>query len=457
MLAAFLRKPLDLPHAPPFVGAVSFMNRLARLAAFALVLLLFFIAVLAVTQQWLKGYTERTGREMVAIKEAQFDQLVALAKLSPPPWSDDVKKSVEAVLGATITVSPASGDIAKTSGVPTPVLQPRSPRWEFVRNYPSEATGTVQHVHVRFAPSAVAHLISLYQQCAILLLFLALGLLAIVIVAVVFSVRARSTEQMDDIVSAGSAARGEINNLTQLAKVSARQSSELERERIERQRAEEDAHFQQTLLNRALEEKIRLGHDLHDGIIQSLYAAGLTVEAAKNLIDRDPEEASRQLDSGVKTINTTIREVRGYIAGLSPESLRHQTFAESIRSLTQTLDAGRAANYDLRIDDAAAGLLNEEQIMHLLQIAREAISNGLRHGGASHITVRLHQSSGELCLLVQDNGKGFAPETASGSGHGLVNMRARVERLGGSLQFSSSPGAGTKLIVTLQLIPSPAP
>jgi signal transduction histidine kinase len=272
---------------------------------------------------------------------------------------------------------------------------------------------------------------------------------------VVLSLRARSLEQIDRGGGFASSAQAEINSLAHLAKVSVRQNSELQRERSERQRAEEDSHFQQVLLNRALEEKIRLGHDLHDGIIQSLYAAGLTVEAAKNLIERDPAEATRQLDAGVKTINTTIREVRGYISGLSPESLSQQSFTDALRSLTQTLDAGRSATYDLRIDESAAGLLDEEQTMNLLQIAREAISNALRHGGADQLVVRLHQSARELCLLVQDNGRGFAPETASGSGHGLSNMRARAERVGGKLQFSSSPGGGTKLILTL-ILPDPS-
>ncbi len=427
------------------------MNRIARLAGLALVLLLFFIAALAVTEHWLKNRTERTRLEMIAIKERQFDEAVALAKLGPPPWSEESIRSIERVLGVTVS-EPATMTIE-----PGNELKNTAVRWEFLRSFPTGTPGTSRYVRVQFAPTAAVNLLSLFQQCALLLLFLALGLLLVFIVALFFSLRARSQGSLAGEADTMSAAKAEINSITRLAQVSARQSTELERERIERQRAEEDAHFQQMLLNRALEEKIRLGHDLHDGIIQSLYAAGLTVEAAKNQIERAPAEAARQLDAGLQAINTTIREVRGYIAGLSPENLRHQTFAESIRALTQTLDAGRAANYDLRVDDSAANLLTEDQSVHLLQIAREAVSNALRHGGATHITVRLHQSADEICLAVQDNGKGFAPETVSSAGHGLTNMRARAGRLGGKMQFSSSPGAGTKLIITLSQKNSPAP
>jgi signal transduction histidine kinase len=429
------------------------MNRIARLAGLALVLLLLFLAALVLTQHWLRGHTERIQREMVAAKEAQFDQTLALARIEPPPWDEKTTGSLSAVLGATVSVSPANGDAAG----PATTNTRRSVRWEFTRHFPADGQQPAQQVRVKFTPPAVVHLVSLYQQSAVLLLFLGLGLLLILVVAVIFSLRTQSLRQIEALSGGTSSAHAEMKSLTHLAKVSVRQGTELAHERNERLRAEEDAHFQQTLLNRALEEKIRLGHDLHDGIIQSLYAAGLTVEAAKNLIALDPAEAGRQLEAGVKTINTTIREVRGYIAGLAPESLRQQSFAESIRSLTQTLDAGRAVTYDLRIDEAAASLLNEEYAMHLLQITREAVSNGLRHGGATHITIRLHESAGELCLLVQDNGRGFSPETASGGGHGLVNIRARAERVGGKLQFSSSPGVGTKLILTMVLQSPSAP
>jgi signal transduction histidine kinase len=419
------------------------MNRIARLAGLALVLLLFFIAALAVTEHWLKNRTERTRAEMIAIKQRQFDEAVALARLGPPPWDAQSIRSLETMLGVTVS-EPETMTVEPAHAVKKPAV-----RWEFLRSYPTGTPSTSRYVRVDFAPPAAVNLLSLFQQCALMLLFLALGLLLVFIVSLVFSLRARSQESIPSDAGSVSAAKAEINSLTQLAQVSARQSTELERERIERQRAEEDAHFQQMLLNRALEEKIRLGHDLHDGIIQSLYAAGLTVQAAQNLITRDPDEAARQLQAGLTTINATIREVRGYIAGLSPESLRQQTFAESVRALTQTLDAGRAASYDLRVDDSAASQLTEDQSVHLLQIAREAVSNALRHGGATQITVRLHQSADEICLAVQDNGKGFTPETASGGGHGLANMRARVNRLGAKWQFSSSPGGGTKLIVTL--------
>ncbi|ATC65643.1 hypothetical protein CMV30_17770 [Nibricoccus aquaticus] len=421
------------------------MNSLARLLGLALVLLLLFLGALTFAQQWLHSHHERVRTETIATKEAQFDSLIALSNIGSSPWSDEKIRELSTALGATITVNaepPASPSPASASAAAS-VSSRKSSRWEFTHDFPASENRAASRVTVRFTPPAVLHLVSLYQQSAMMLLFIALGLTLALVAAIVFSVRARNNGSLD-----ASSTHADMRSLTHLAQVSARQGTELERERNERLRAEEDAHFQQTLLNRALEEKIRLGHDLHDGIIQSLYAAGLTVEAAKNLLATNPAEATRQLEAGVSAINVTIREVRGYIAGLSPESLRQQSFGDAVRSLTQTLDAGRAATYDLRIDDEAAATLGEEPIAHLLQITREAVSNALRHGAATQITVRLHRAGGEICLLVQDNGRGFAVTGSSGGGHGLGNMRARAERLGGKLQFSSSPGQGTRLLLT---------
>ena len=114
--------------------------------------------------------------------------------------------------------------------------------------------------------------------------------------------------------------------------------------------------------------------------------------------------------------------------------------------------AGREVAFDLRIDEDATGLLTEAQSADLLQIGREAISNSLRHGRATAVTLRLHRSDHEVCLLVQDNGAGF-DQTKRSSGHGLGNMQARAAGLGASLQLESRPGKGARLLVTVPILP----
>lgn len=245
--------------------------------------------------------------------------------------------------------------------------------------------------------------------------------------------------------------RAEVNALARLAESSAAQSQALAQERDIRQRAEADALLNQQLLNRSLEEKIRLGRDLHDGIIQSLYAAGLTIESARAVAATDPAEADRRLAACLQSLNQTIRDVRTYIVGLAPENLLQAGFTHALRSLAEELRAGRDVTFDWKIDEAATAQLTPAQSTETLQIAREAVSNALRHGAATHIALRLHPGDGEVCLLVHDNGKGFTPAHHSGAGHGLTNMQARAQRLGAQLRIESQPGSGTRVIFTLPL------
>jgi signal transduction histidine kinase len=243
--------------------------------------------------------------------------------------------------------------------------------------------------------------------------------------------------------------RTEVGTLAKLAQSSVAQGEELSRERDVRRRAQEDANLKQQLLTQSLDEKIRLGHDLHDGIIQSLYAAGLTLESVRALVKSNPDEADRQLEETRATLNSAIRDVRAYIVGLAPENLRRAGFAHALSALLGELRAGREAQFDMKIDDEAAALLTPEQSVEALQIAREAVSNALRHGRATQITLRMHKGEREVCLLVQDNGTGFNASSRRDGGHGLGNMHARAKRIGASLRVTSAPGEGARVLATM--------
>jgi signal transduction histidine kinase len=432
------------PHLPPL------MNRIARLLGLVTVLLLLFLTAVAFTSRWSRSQFERLRTEAIQTRQSQWQHLLAFAPPGPPPWPSSRIAEMEAVLDARILVIPAD---AETSGPPqNPAEANPSARgqeyWRF--NYAlTGPTGEVTHIaHISFLPPAAVRLAGVVRQATAALMILALALLVLYCAALFLSRPKRFEPDPRD----SDGASRDLGSLTHLAKTSVEQTNALHRERTERLRAEEDLHFQQVLLNRALEEKIRLGHDLHDGIIQSLYATGLTLEAAKNNLEINPGETRRQLDMTLATLNTTIRDVRSYIIGLAPENLRKQSFAQAVDSLTKTLGGGRTTAFDVRIDETVTTRLRDEEMTDLLQITHEAVSNSLRHGAAAQITIRLHQDAGELCLLVQDNGKGFDPAESARSGHGLGNMRARAERLKAKIAVHSAPGAGTRLVLTL---PSP--
>ena len=250
-------------------------------------------------------------------------------------------------------------------------------------------------------------------------------------------------------------ARADMGTLSKLAETSVAQGEELNRERDVRRRAEQDVQFKQHLLTLSLEEKIRLGQDLHDGIIQSLYAVGLTLESARALLQHEPAEADRRLEQCRTALNSAIRDARSYLTGLAPESLRHTNFSQALSALLEELRAGGTAGFELRVDDEAAALLSPEQTLDALQIAREAVSNALRHGGASHITVRVQKGDREVGLLVQDNGAGFDSSVRRDGGHGLRNMQARATHIGAALHIFSRPGEGARVLATIPVLQSP--
>jgi signal transduction histidine kinase len=291
-------------------------------------------------------------------------------------------------------------------------------------------------------PARAAQLATFSQRVTLTVALVGLALAG----ALLFSMamRQRSTESRPPYPTA----RHEMDTLAKLAESSVAQGAELSRERDVRRRAEEDAQLKQQLLAESVDEKIRLGRDLHDGIIQSLYAVGLTLESLRPLLKSDPDQAAARLDDIRTSLNAAIKDVRSYITGLTPENLLRASFSRAVTTLFDQLRAGRDVAFEITVDDAAAATLSVEQNVEALQIAREAISNALRHGQASQITLRMHQGDGEVCLLVHDNGRGFDAARNPSGGHGLGNMRARAERLGASLRVTSQPGQGARVIAT---------
>ncbi|MFT3870631.1 MAG: sensor histidine kinase [Nibricoccus sp.] len=425
---------------PALLRIHNSMNRIARLIGIALLLLIIFLAAVLASWTRLRRQTDQVQKTTIEIRQHQLERALSSTRPPPLPWPESYIKDLNTLLDAQVEVR------AKTE---PSSANPTSSPWYFDYTWRGADREPLANLHVTIKPPATVQLGHLYRHTSFVLLALALGLLIVLVIVILFSREENSAA--DQPIAAGSNTSHGFASLSQLAKVSVQQQAELEHERIERLRADEDLHFQQLLLNRSLEEKIQLGRELHDGIIQSLYATGLTFEAAKKHIASSPEEASRQLEAGLKTLNTTIRDVRSYISGLAPENLRQQSFSQAVLSLTQTLGSGRAVNFDLRIDEQTAGRLNDTQVSNLLQIIRESISNSLRHGAATQITVRLHESADEIGLLIQDNGKGFDPARLVARGHGLDNIKARTDRINAGLRIASAPGEGTRLVITLPI------
>lgn len=276
--------------------------------------------------------------------------------------------------------------------------------------------------------------------------FLSLGCLFAVALVPTRSVAARSTgsrpRSEDPVVR-------EMIGLEQLARTTVAQRAELDQERESRHRSEQDLYLQQVLANHALQDKIRLGRDLHDGLVQSLYASGLMLESATRLINTDPAEAQRLLSTTRSNLQTAIRDARAVIDGLTPDELENRSLADSIHALLSHLDGGRLEHRQVTLaPDFPA--LPEAITAELLQIIRESVSNALRHGRATRLDLNLIASTTTLELAIRDNGCGFDLASAR-RGHGLENLTARARRLGGQLTIQSQPGNGACVNLTLPL------
>lgn len=195
------------------------------------------------------------------------------------------------------------------------------------------------------------------------------------------------------------------------------------------------------------EERDRIGKDLHDGIIQGMYAVSLSLEDVPELMDDDPAEARARVDRAIDDINATIADLRGFIFDLRPELVGRTDLVGLLVALGEQLHQNNLVEVALDVPDrridAPAHVRGE-----LLQIAREALSNLARHSDATEATLRLVHDREELVLEITDNGRGFDPTTTPPAGHlGLANMRDRATALGGALVIESSAGSGTRIIL----------
>jgi signal transduction histidine kinase len=204
------------------------------------------------------------------------------------------------------------------------------------------------------------------------------------------------------------------------------------------------------------EDRERIGRDLHDGIIQALYAVGLSLEDVPELMAEAPAEASERVDGAIESINLAIRDIRNFIYGLRPEAVDGSQVIAGIAALAEEIRHGGLVEVEVELDAEADPGLSTEAGAELLNLVREALSNAIRHAKARRIGVRLRvDPAGDGSVLtVDDDGVGFDPERARAAGHhGLSNMRARAGAISGRLDIESTVGSGTRVILHL---PRPA-
>jgi len=200
-----------------------------------------------------------------------------------------------------------------------------------------------------------------------------------------------------------------------------------------------------------IEERSRIGMDLHDGVIQSIYGVGLTLETVQMVVEERPEEARRLLRQSITGLNDAIQDIRNFILDLRPRRFEGD-LAAGIARLIREFQANAMVEVEVSMPDGVSDLLPPSVSQAVFLTAQEALANIARHSRAASVALGLEHDADSIGLTVSDDGLGFdLQEQDQMVGHGLANMRARAEELGGSFAVESEVSQGTTIRLRLPL------
>jgi signal transduction histidine kinase len=196
-----------------------------------------------------------------------------------------------------------------------------------------------------------------------------------------------------------------------------------------------------------LEERDRIGMDLHDGIIQSIFGVGLALENVQHLVNEEPQKAKYNLRKSIDDLNQIIRDLRAYILDLRPREFKQEKLVDGLKRLVNEYRAHTLAQAVFSGSRAKVADLPQGHAFALFHICQEALANSAKHASASKVSVTLWTTDDRVLMEIHDDGRGFDMEKMSKSlGHGLANMQTRARAIGGEVDITSSPGEGTTVL-----------
>ena len=197
-------------------------------------------------------------------------------------------------------------------------------------------------------------------------------------------------------------------------------------------------------------ERTRLAADLHDSFSQNLSVIGYHVAALQSSLGDADSAASVRLSTVAKMIKSCLIDLRRCLWDLRNDVLDEPDFAEAIRRTVEPV----ARDAELHISfDGRRALLSDATAHALLNVVRELVANAVAHVSAKNVHIAGEAHAGAVGLSVRDDGCGFDPgkRPCTGDGHfGIDGIKARIERIGGTIAIESSPGNGTNVVVQLK-------
>jgi signal transduction histidine kinase len=207
-------------------------------------------------------------------------------------------------------------------------------------------------------------------------------------------------------------------------------------------RADELQDSRRRLVDAHDAERRRLERDIHDGAQQHLVALVVNLRLAQTLAARSPERSRGVLAEQVTAVDAAIATLVDLARGLYPHTLVEHGVGPALREVSGTTRA------PISVTDQVVGRLPRDIEAALYFFAVEAIQNAVKHAGASAIAVHLTSDDGRVSLEIRDDGRGFDP-TAASTGHGLGNMRDRIDAMQGTFAVESAPGDGATISATV--------
>jgi signal transduction histidine kinase len=210
----------------------------------------------------------------------------------------------------------------------------------------------------------------------------------------------------------------------------------------------ESARLQQQVES-AEKERERWARELHDDALQGLAAIRISLATALQSSDEArPARIERAAGETLERLEEQINDLNRLINDLRPAALERLGLTGALEALAEESSARGGIEVEASVEIGAEPNGDEERIVY--RLVQEALTNVIKHAHASHVDVTARSVGGEIQISVSDNGEGFDPLAAT-TGRGLRGMQERIELLGGRIEVSSRPGAGTEITATVPL------
>ena len=206
-------------------------------------------------------------------------------------------------------------------------------------------------------------------------------------------------------------------------------------------------------LSALLHDRSRIGRELHDSVLQALYAIGLSLAQSPELRRGAPPALPHSHGQATDQLNKLIQDIRQMILSVESDSVDPFRLVSELQALTETFERVSELRIRVEVDPVAEEILTGEEARELVTITREALSNCVRHARATRIVIALRKIGSRVRLRICDNGSGFDVEHGQAKGIGFAHMEDRVRKIGGRLDIQSTVGRGTCITADVYLEP----